>query len=536
MAVNDVHHEISISLRDVVGFLVRGSFVAVLLAVVAGSVTFLVSQRQPDVYRAESTLLLVQSAAGFTQLGLTPVTAPPIDASAYRVAAASDSVLSDALSRLGVAVPTTAEVRDLRERVGTQVSGSSRDSSLLVLEARAGTPDAAVAEANAVAAALVTWDRRRASESMSRVIATLEQQIEALVEQIRSVQVVGAPGEASQVDGLSRLRAEQQQQLAYARALIASAEGQVSVLQAAESTVRQIAPRPVLNTAIAAVLAMVAAYLVMILRVAVSTRLAGADDAAAATGLPILGEFPTVRDGDELRMKEASSYLRAKLLFATTDAHPKVFMVTSAQEGEGKTTVALHLAEGFVRYGYRTLLVDADLRSPSMLGHYSVVGSVGDVTSTMGWLTDPDGPNRILSIQLEKNGTLDLIPQFDRVLDAAEALGRGFARALTRWNMYDVIVIDAGPVLAVADPLIVAPSCTGTLLVVNPKRTDRPSVVSATQMLRGVGARVLGVVPNQVGGVRRRHEYGASYGREAKAPKRGRKHKEIARPAPIRDA
>ncbi len=534
--MNEERNEISVSLRDLVGFVLRGAVVAGILAVLAGGVTFFLGQRQDPVYRAEATLLVVRGTAGFTQLGLTPVTAPPIDLGAYQVAATSDRVLVDALQLMGVEAPNAGEIRALRRSVGSTVDAGVRDSSLLRIDARAPTPEVSVRRANAVAMALVTWDRARASDTMTRVIATLEQQIEALSEQVRSLQVIGDAASQTQVDGLVRLRAEQQQQLAYARALIASAEGLVSMMQTAETTVRQVAPRPAMNAIIAALLAIALTYVVLLLRAAFDTRMRSADDIAAATGAPVIAEFPVARGRNEGRLREASSYLRAKLLFATAEAHPRVFMVTSAQDAEGKTTVALHLAEGFVRYGYRTLLVDADLRSPSLLEHYQVMGSTGDVTPLRGWLQDPEGRHRVLRIKMVGEGVLDLVPQFDRTEDAPEALGRGFWRLLERWAHYDVVVIDTAPVLAVADPLIIAPLCTGTVLVVDPNRTDRPSAVAAAQMLRGVGSQLLGVVPNQVATSRKRFAYGAGYGSETKkGPVPARRDKEIARPAPLPD-
>lgn len=534
--MNEERNEISVSLRDLVAFVVRGALLAGVLAAIVGAIVFVVGSRQAATFRAEATLLVVRSNAGFSQLDLSAVTAPPIDLSAYRVAAASDTVLAEALQSMGFVEPTAAEIRTLRGSVGTAVDVGVRDSSLLRVEGRAGSPEQAVARANAVAAALVTWDRRRASETMSRVIRTLEQQIEALTEQIRAQQVVGGAADQGQVDGLARLRAEQQQQLAYVRALIASADGLVSMLQPAETTVRQIAPRPVLNALIAALLVVAFTYLALLVRAAFSTRMRSGDDIAAAVGAPVIAEFPVAGGRDGGRLREASSYLRAKLLFATTEAHPRIFMVTSSQEHEGKTTISMHLAEGFVRYGYRTLLVDADLRSPSILDHYQVLGASVDIAPLTGWLEDPEGGHRVLRIALDGDGYLDVVPQYERSPGAPEALGRGFWRLLERWAPYDVIVIDTAPVLAVADPLIIAPLCTGTVMVVNPNRTDRPNAAAAAQMLRGVGANLIGVVPNQVATARKRFAYGAAYGDNGKKAPVARRDREVGRSAPLQDA
>lgn len=505
--------EINVSVRDLLRFLLRGLPWALAVGAGFAVAAYLVAQRNPPVFRAEATLLVARTTAGFTQFGLSSVTAPPIDLSAYRAAAVSDGVLASAAGLLGVSDVQERDIRTLRGSTTTLVAGEGRDSSLLRVEARGGSPDMAVARANALAAALAAWDRRRATESLTRVIATLEQQIDALGEQIRSLQAVGDGAAQTQVDGLIRLRAEQQQQLAYARALVASAEGLVSVLQPADTTPRQVAPRPATDAALAFLVAVVLTYGLLLVRAALSTRLRSVDD-IAASGLAVLAQFPRAGGpNDGWRMQEAAHYLRANLGFALSEAHPGVILVTSASEGEGKTTVACALAEGFARNGYRTLLVDADLRAPSVAARYGVDGSTVAATTTREWLAGgDDGGRRVLKLPVEADAELFVVPQFRRVDDAAEALGRGFAPSLELWSRYDVIVVDSSPVLAVADALAIAPHCTISLLVVDTQLTTVRAIGSARDLLTRVGANVLGVVANRVRQSSNTSGYGVSYG------------------------
>lgn len=522
--MNADRQEISVSLQEIIGFVVRGALLAVVFAGLAGAVSYVVTSREPPVFRAESTILVLRTTTGFTQFGLSSVTAPPIDLGAYRVAVTSDQVLTEALQLLGVAEPTAGEVRRLRGWIRSSTESGARDSSLFRVEGRGETPQVAIARANTVAQALVVWDRRRAVEGMDRVIGTLTLQIEALSDQVRALQAVGDGGSQTQIDGLVRLRAEQQQQLAYARALLASAEGLLSVLQPADSTVRQIAPRPLMNAAVAALMAAVAAYALLLLRAALNTRLRSGEDIANVTGLQVLAEFPTVGRNEDARLREASSFLRTNLLFATEDAHPRVYMVTSSVEHEGKTTIARHLAESFVRYGYRTLLVDADLRSPSVIEHYEVAGAVPDEATTESWLINAGGTHKILTVALDDESVLDVIPQLERVANASELLGRGFRSALARWQEYDVVVVDTAPLLAVSDSLTIAPHCTGTVFVVDRQRSDRRTLAAAIGSLQRVGVQILGVVANNVGSVGSGGSgYGPGYGETAsrRTPSRG---------------
>ena len=506
--------EITISLRDVVQFVLRGLIWAVLFAGLAGGAAYYLAQREPPVFRAEATLLVARTTGGFSQFGLSPVTAPPIDLSAYRAAAASDRVLADTASLLGVVDVDAGAIRSLRGATSTYIAGDGRDSSLLGVEARASTPAVAVARANAHATALVEWDRRRATESLNRVITTLEQQIEALGEQIRAVQATGGGAEQTQVDGLIRLRADQQQQLAYARALVASAEGLLSVMQGADTSPRQIAPRPVMSAFVAALIAGVLAYGFLLLRTALSTRLRSVDDIASASGLSILAQFPrSAGANDAWRIQEASNYLRTNLLFALHEVHPKVILVTSSNEGEGKTTVACQLAEGLARNGYRTLLVDADLRSPAVANHFDIVGTGATVTTTREWMLPAVTNESVLKVMLDDDADLYVVPQFESVGDAGQALGRGFPTALERWGRYDVIVVDSSPILAVADALAIAPLCSGTVLVVDAQRTDPASIIRSRELLDSAGANVLGVAANYVRQGSSAGSYGATYGK-----------------------
>jgi polysaccharide biosynthesis transport protein len=507
--------EITVSLTDVLRFALTGLVPAIILAALAAFTAFTLTARQEPVYRAEAILLVARSGAA-TQFGLSPVTAPAIDLSAYRVAAASDPVMTEALRVLGVEQPSQAEILRLRGRTAAIAAADARDSSLLRIEARAETPSLAAARANAVSTALVAWDTQRASERFRRIVDALEQQVDALNEQIRLLQVMGTATTQIQIDGLVRLRTDAQQQLGYATALIASAEGLVTILQRADTTPRLIAPRPATSAGLAGLLAAVLAYVVLLVRWALTSRMRTVADVAATSGLPVLGEFPSSAR-DPVRLRESANYLRTSLLFATSDVHPKVFLVTSATAHEGKTTVAVQLAESLVRYGYRTLLVDADLRSPSLAVVYGIADR--QVASTHHWLRAPHDDHHVLSISIATDQHLDVIPQARSVSDAPDLLGRSLPQVLEVWKGYDVIVIDSAPVLPVADSLAIAPHCSGTILVVDHRRLNRTRLLAAQELLARAGATVLGIVSNRVRTARGESFYGAAYGYGAEPAK-----------------
>ena len=227
------------SVADVLRLMLAGALPSLLLALAAGGTAHYLSGQQPPVIQAEAALLVARTTGGLTQFGLSPVTAPLLDLGDYRVAASSDQVLTNALSRLGIEEPTQAQVRSLGGSVSTSTEAGARDSSLLRVVARDTNAGSAIERANTVAQSLVEWDEGRSTESLVRVIDTLERQIEATSDQVRLLEAdATAPDAQGQIAGLVRLRAEQQQQLDYARALVASAQGLISVLQVADTTLR----------------------------------------------------------------------------------------------------------------------------------------------------------------------------------------------------------------------------------------------------------------------------------------------------------
>lgn len=175
---------------------------------------------------------------------------------------------------------------------------------------------------------------------------------------------------------------------------------------------------------------------------------------------------------------------------------PKVIVITSAVNGEGKSVTALNLALTLARQeSLRVVLVDADMRKSS-IPH---------------WLGLKDG-HRGLSTVLTRDGELDgslvslqsprlaVMPAGPSPEHPAELLGSVNMKRLlaTLRAQFDLIIVDAPPVLPVADPGIIAAQADGVLLVVRAGRTQRKTVVQAQELLKQVKANVLGCVLTHV--------------------------------------
>lgn len=504
-------NDVSIPVGEALRVFRRGLALSLVAAVIFGYLAYVWSSRQDPVYESEATVLAASSTTDFRSFGVAPVVAPAIDVSAYQVASRSDPVVSEALELLGRPVDP-GSIRSLRSDYSVTAT-SSGSSSLLNVTGQSGDPAEAASIANAVAQALVAWDVERATRSVAQIVEALEQQVASLTEQIRSLQTFGDASRQSEIDGLITLRAQQQQSMAVARAMSASAIGRLEVIQQGVPSSSPVAPRPLITGLLAALAGIVVAYGIVILRSTLDTRITDVGTVESLTGAPILAEFQRQPKPTRRLPRESASYLRTGVLFATADASPKVIMVTSGRSVEGKSAVSMNLAESFARNDYRTLLVDADLRQPVLFQEYGL--RRGQASDLVDFLNDPDGPHMVARIPLGGKQKLDVVPSFQVSAQAAEILGRGFGSCVQRWGQeYDVIVVDSPPVLAVADALTIAPFCTGTILAVNMRKADRRPLRATLDLLERMGVRLLGIAATMVAEPRMRGmtTYGYGYG------------------------
>ena len=500
-----------VSFVDLFYFLKRGLLIALGIGLALGAVAYFLSRNSEPTYRARNTVLAAQTnAADLQRFGVSLATAPAVDVSAYRTAALSAPVVQDALRQLGASNTDLRAIEQIRKKTTVRTE-EKRFSSLLHIDVENMDPRVAANTANALADALLRWDRGRAENNLRKIADTLEQQIATLDEQVRSLQAESEANE-NEISAQLQLRETQRQQLFYARTLQTSAIGLLETVEPALAPLRPVAPRPALNGALAFILGIFLTYGVLLLLAALNTKLRDSDDLASITGLPVMAEFPKLLNGKRQLPREAVSYLRTNLLFATQNANPKVVLVTSSLSSEGKSSVAMNLANSFARNDYRTLLVDADLRKPVVAGELKIAEGSG--TTLQKYLENPQGEHRPARVSMGPSSFLDVIPTFEAAPNPTELLSLGFRDCLDGWRTdYDVIVIDSAPILPVADTLTIAPLCTGTLLVSNMKKTERKQIKSTVGLLQRMGVRLLGVAATQVTEkAKGEGQYGYGYG------------------------
>lgn len=220
------------------------------------------------------------------------------------------------------------------------------------------------------------------------------------------------------------------------------------------------------------------------------------DDAARRIGVRVLGTFPLlsrVKDQSEYAgiMAECGDTIRT-LISQAGRGVPKVILVTSASEHEGKTTFAAQLAASLARSDRRTLLLDGDLRHPNAHLALDLEMHAGFPELLRGEIGNDEAvqPTSIDGLFAVTGGACDYA--------AITAMSRPeLAKVIDKYReSFDHVVIDAGPVLAFADPLLLAQRSDAAILATMVDFSRVPQVTLAVDRLRSVGVRLLGVIVN----------------------------------------
>jgi capsular exopolysaccharide synthesis family protein len=282
-----------------------------------------------------------------------------------------------------------------------------------------------------------------------------------------------------------------------------------------------IAPRPLLNALLAAVVGLIVASALAFLLEYLDDTLKTQEDVERVLGLPTLGTIMRMRAGkgrSEIyrlapllfpRSRDAEAYrtLRSNIQFAALDSPLRTLLVTSATPSEGKTVTAANVAIVFAQEGRHVLLVDADLRQPGVHDMFGLANHTGLTT-----LLRDEGIS-LDAVVYQPEGNLDILATGQLPPNPAELLGSQRMRAFLEQlrTTYDLVVFDSAPLELVADTAVLSSFLDATVLVVDAGRSRREAVRRARETLARAGARVLGVCLNRVGRPSPR-EYGPYYG------------------------
>lgn len=280
----------------------------------------------------------------------------------------------------------------------------------------------------------------------------------------------------------------------------------LSVFEQATPAIAPSSPRVPMNLALGGVLGLLIGIGYALLREVLDTRIRSQADVERTVQAGILGTFshdpsvekePLVTQGDQFSHRaESFRQLRTHLHFTNITGGAQSVVVSSSIPGEGKTSTAVNLAIMLAESGTRVLLVDADLRRPRVAKYLGVEGSVGlsGVLSHSVELEDAIQP-------WGRGGALHVLTSGRSAPNPSELLGSPtMEKLMTRLETdYEVVVIDAPPLLPVTDPSVLGSMASGVVLVVSADgRTNRADLTQAVANLEAVDARLLGVVVNRL--------------------------------------
>lgn len=302
-----------------------------------------------------------------------------------------------------------------------------------------------------------------------------------------------------------------------------------TIVDSPERPTTPVSPQPIRNLGLAAVIGLLLGVGLAVLRETLDRTIKSPQDLSDATGTSLLGtvqydaraaKSPLVTELESHAPRvEAFRMLRTNLQFVDVDKRSKVFVVTSAVPAEGKSTTAINLAVTLAQASQRVLLVEGDLRRPRISTYLRLEPTVGLTTVLIGRVgveeaIQPWGKD---GLDVMTSGT---VPPNPAELLQSQAMESVISKVC---EAYDVIVIDAPPLLPVTDAALLAAQSDGAILVVRHGKTTREQASLAAERLHSVDAKILGTVLNMTpdkGVDRYNYGYGYGYGYAPTPPPR----------------
>ena len=196
-------------------------------------------------------------------------------------------------------------------------------------------------------------------------------------------------------------------------------------------------------------------------------------------------------------LAEAYRQLRTSILLSTAGHAPKSLLITSSLPSEGKTTTAVNTAISLAQTGAKVLIIDADMRRPRLHSIFNISNAEGLSTILSSDLSEEE----ILDIvQVEETTKLRLLPSGPVPPNPAELIGSEQMAKLIKilQNNFTHVVVDSPPIASFTDGVLIASLVDGVILVVHSGKSSRQVVRRSRQLLQDIGAKIFGVVLNNV--------------------------------------
>jgi capsular exopolysaccharide synthesis family protein len=278
-----------------------------------------------------------------------------------------------------------------------------------------------------------------------------------------------------------------------------SKKSSVEVIDEALPGLKPIKPRKALNIALGAIAGIILGVGLAFFIEYLDTSVKTIDDVEQALGAPVLGVIPQnvgilMREGPDSPHAESYRVLRTNVLFSRKEQGFRTMTVVSGGAGEGKSTTIFNLATTFAQQGSRVLLVDSDLRRPSL---HKILGVANNLGLT-NYLLKQNSIDEV--IQTTPVASLDFLPSGKLPSSSIGILNSVQMRAFIEEakSRYDFVFFDSPPIMGVSDASILASEVDMAILVVQYRKYPQQMTLRAKQMVEKVGGRLLGVVLNNI--------------------------------------
>lgn len=499
------------SILEYARIILRWAWLIVLVALVAGFISYFLANQQPRVYQSK-TLVMVSGGSSSAVDSYTTSYLGIQLASTYVRTMLTQPTIDAVSNELGFKV--NAE----------QISVSQLENSQLInITVTDQDPNRAALIANTLVAVFADQIEKEQTFRYTELLQGLENELAATDAQIQDITLRLADLEValssefvepdpqdlatqSQLEAnLSQLRSSRSNLYSsYQSIKLAEAQSTSTIIvkDPAVPNLSPIQPQPMRSAMLSAIVgAMLVAGLVFLITL-LQDQISDPDEFTLRWGIPVLGQIAKFNTNhtniitqSQPRSPNAEAFraLRTNLRFSNIDTPIKTLLITSPSPTDGKSTIAANLAMVFAQNEQDVILIDCDLRRPTLHKIFKVSNRLG-LSDYFIRSTDK------LSGLIKKIDTdrLRLITSGNLPPNPSELLGsRKMSEMLSLLEKrVDLLIIDTPPILVVTDAMVLAPRMDGVVLVIDTKKTKRSAVKQTIEQLHQVNAHIIGVVLN----------------------------------------
>jgi succinoglycan biosynthesis transport protein ExoP len=466
----------TVSPFELLSVLWRRKLIVITVIIISVGLALALSLRSPKQYSASAELLFRET--GFSQALFGSSLFTQGQEEPQRTTQTSIDVVTS------LAVGEQAEsVLKFKEPVGALVESvavsPNADANIATIKATRASPREAAAVANAFAEGYIIYRRQTDRNTVAQAEELVNQSIKT-----------ASPAEQAKLS-------ESLRQLGVLRSL---QTGNAEVIARAEPNPTAVSPKPKTDAVLGLVVGLFLGAALALLVDFLDRRLKTIDDfERALPDYPVIASVPNAPHASLAKqltgpIGESYRMLREGLRFLDPTGRARCFVITSAEESEGKTTVAVNLARALTASGRRVMLVDADMRRPAVAAQLGIPRHLPGLSDTL--VSDGELDEFVVAIDDEPN--LAVLPSGTIPPNAADLLSVGRMGELLSYlrSCADVVIVDSPPLLPVADTrvLLRLSDVDGVIMVARGTFSRRDRVKAASRVLAASERRVFGMV------------------------------------------